>query len=106
MDKKTTASQDREIKALEMAHDLGIDVTLRSKEIRQELNKRGYYWFPSARTWQQLGAPTYDYTSAQRQQRRTQQKNKIAQDNGFDTWAKLETAVLNGAAVISVKKTE
>jgi hypothetical protein len=34
MDKKTTASQDREIKALEMAHDLGIDVTLRPKEIR------------------------------------------------------------------------
>ena len=41
----------------------------------------------------------YDYTSTQRAQRRAQQLHAVAQEQGFDTWYKLETAVINGAII-------
>ena len=43
--------------------------------------------------------PKYDRTQTRRQTRRRQRLNEVAQAQGFDTWAKLETAVINGSAI-------
>lgn len=43
--------------------------------------------------------PKHDRTQARRQARRRQRLNEVAQAQGFDTWAKLETAVINGADI-------
>lgn len=40
-----------------------------------------------------------DRTQTQRTARRRERLNVIARTHGFDTWAKLETAVLNGAGL-------
>jgi len=40
-----------------------------------------------------------DTTGAQRQAARLARLNEAAQAAGFDTWRKLETAVVNGATV-------
>ena len=40
-----------------------------------------------------------DRTQTQRTARRREKLNVIARIHGFDTWAKLETAVLNGAGL-------
>lgn len=42
---------------------------------------------------------TYDYTSTQRAARRAAHLHAVAQANGFATWYKLETAVVNGAVL-------
>ena len=44
-------------------------------------------------------APKHDRTQTRRQARRRQRLDEIAQAQGFDTWGKLETAVLNGSAI-------
>lgn len=41
----------------------------------------------------------YDYTSGKRQDKRKRRLDAIAQTVGFDTWSKLETAVINGAII-------
>lgn len=41
----------------------------------------------------------YDYTSTQRAARRAAHLHQVAQANGYDTWYKLETAVINGAVL-------
>ena len=43
--------------------------------------------------------PKHDRTQTRRQARRRQRLDEIAQAQGFDTWGKLETAVLNGSAI-------
>jgi hypothetical protein len=43
--------------------------------------------------------PKHDRTQARRQARRRQRLNEVAQAHGFDTWGKLETAILNGSAI-------
>ena len=43
--------------------------------------------------------PKGDRTQARRQARRRQRLDEIAQAQGFDTWSKLETAVLNGSTI-------
>ena len=43
-----------------------------------------------------------DRTQTQRTARRREKLNVIARTRGFDTWAKLETAVLNGAILVVV----
>ena len=48
----------------------------------------------------------YDYTSKTRQQRRRASLNRIANDLGFDTWGKLETALINGAVRITINHNE
>lgn len=40
--------------------------------------------------------PNHDRTQQRRQARRRQRLDEIAQAHGFDTWGKLETAILNG----------
>ena len=42
---------------------------------------------------------SYDYTSGKRQDKRKRRLDAIAQTVGFDTWSKLETAVINGAII-------
>ena len=44
-----------------------------------------------------------DSTRNERQQRRTEQLNVAAQVAGFDTWRKLETAVVNGAMLVIIQ---
>ena len=44
-------------------------------------------------------APKHDRTQTRRQARRRQRLDEIAQAQGFDTWGKLETAVINGAGI-------
>lgn len=43
-----------------------------------------------------------DNTRAERTKRRREALDAIAQAIGYDTWRKLETAVLNGAAVVTM----
>ena len=43
--------------------------------------------------------PKHDRTQARRQARRRQRLNEVAQAQGFDTWGKLETAVINGSSI-------
>lgn len=43
--------------------------------------------------------PNYDRTQQRRQARRRQRLDEIAQAHGFDTWGKLETAVLKGTTI-------
>ena len=50
-----TSSQERDIKALIIAKELGVDLALSKKGIRKELAHRGLYWFPGLRTWKPLG---------------------------------------------------
>lgn len=47
-----------------------------------------------------------DSTNAQRQAARQAALNEAAQLAGFDTWRKLETAVVNGATVVVKEKGE
>ena len=44
-------------------------------------------------------APKGDRTQTRRQTRRRQRLNEVAQAHGFDTWSKLETAVINGSSI-------
>ena len=44
-------------------------------------------------------APKHDRTQTRRQARRRQRLDQISQAHGFDTWGKLETAVINGATI-------
>lgn len=43
-----------------------------------------------------------DSTSAERTKRRREALDAISRSVGYDTWRKLETAVLNGAAVVTM----
>jgi hypothetical protein len=43
--------------------------------------------------------PKHDRTQTRRQARRRQRLDEIAQAHGFDTWGKLETAVINGSTI-------
>ena len=41
----------------------------------------------------------YDYTSTKRAAHRKEQLHAVAQAQGYATWYKLETAVINGAII-------
>lgn len=51
-----THTEEKHLKAIELTQKLGI--TIDAKKITKiilELNKLGYYWFPSLRVWKKLG---------------------------------------------------
>lgn len=47
---------------------------------------------------------SYDYTSTQRQQKRRDKLNAIAQRHGFPGWSAFETALINEQISVTVKR--
>ena len=55
------------------------------------------------RVYKSVPRKSYDYTSAQRQQKRRDKLNAIAQSHGFTGWSAFETALTNEQISVTVK---